>query len=184
MATFIMLPDGVTGTNDWQNYGGGTADHTLVDDDSFAGGSYIYETASDKVVTFTMTNPSVAEEDIDTINHVTIKLKAHYTNITGQSPPETKTLAVTLSSGVYAHLADTHTVTNSVYPLYTGDSEQYHHHSVAWGYSALEALQVKLTLTAGALRHEYVRVSYIYAEVDHTPAVAVTDNATFFGTNF
>ena len=44
MATFIMLPDGVTGTNNWQNYDGTTADHTLVDDDTITN-SYIYETA-------------------------------------------------------------------------------------------------------------------------------------------
>ena len=183
MATFIMLPDGVTGINNWQNYGGATADHTLVADDTYVN-SYVYETRLNSVVTFTMADPSVAEGDIDTINHVTIKLKAHYTNITGQSPPETKTLAVTLSSGVYAHLADTHTVTNSVYPLYTGDSEAYHHHTVAWSFSSIEALQVKLKLTQNARRFEYLRVSYIYAEVDYDAAVAVTDNATFFGANF
>ena len=183
MATFIMLPDGVTGTNNWQNYGGGTADHTLVDDDTFVT-SYVYETRINGVVTFTMADPSVAEEDIDTINHVTVKLKAHYTNTTGQSPPETKTLDVKQGSGIYVHPADTHTVTNSVYPLYTGDSEQYHHHNVDWTYSALEGLFVNLKLTQGARRFEYLRVSYIYAEVDYDPAVVAADNATFFGANF
>ena len=178
MATFIMLPDGVTGTNNWQNYGGGTADHTLVDDDSFAGGSYIYETAVNKVVTFTMADPSVDEEDIDTINHVTVKLKAHHTN-TGH----TKTLNATQISGIYAANTDLHIVTSSVYPLYTGVSEQYHHHTVAWTYSALEALRVKLELLQGAERHHYLRVSYIYAEVDYDE-VAAGDNATFFGANF
>ena len=127
MATFIMLPDGVTGTNDWQNYGGGTADHTLVDDDTFLGNSYIYETVLNKVVTFTMTDPSVAEEDIDRINHVTVKLKAHYTE-TGA----TKTLQVDMKSGIYTSNIDTHTVTSSIYPLYTGTSRQYHHHTVDW----------------------------------------------------
>ena len=178
MATFIMLPDGVTDTNDWQNYGGGTADHTLVDDDTFTGGSYIYETGLNKVVTFTMTNPSVAEEDIDTINHVTVKLKAFYSE-TGES----RTLDVTQHSEGYQGLADTHTVTASIYPLYTGASRQYWHHTTSWTYAALGDLQVKLKLTAGAARHYYMRVSYIYAEVDYDVAV-VTDNATFFGTNF
>ena len=176
MATFILLPDGVTGTNNWQNLGGATADHTLVDDDNPA---YIYETRINNEVTFTMTNPSVAEEDIDTINHVTVKLKAHYTE-TGQ----TKTLDVKLSSGVYSHPADTHTVTDASYPLYTGDSEPYHHHTVDWTYSALENIYVNLKLTQGAARNYYLRVSYIYAEVDYDPAVTVSDNATFFGANF
>ena len=182
MATFIMLPDGVTGTNDWQNYGGGTADHTMVDDDTFVS-SYVYETRINGVVTFTMADPSVAEGDIDTINHVTVKLKAHYTNTTGQSPPETKTLDVTQHSETYQGLADTHTVTASIYPLYTGASRPYHHHSTDWTYSALGDLEVNLKLTQGARRHEYLRVSYIYAEVDYDPAVVV-DNATFFGANF
>ena len=178
MATFIMLPDGVTGTNNWQNYGGATADHTMVDDDTFIT-SYIYETALNKEVTFTMTDPSVAEGDIDTINHVTVKLKAYYTE-TGQS----KTLDVKQGSGIYTHPADTHTVTNSIYPLYTGDSEAYHHHTVDWTYSALEDLEVQLKLTEGAARHHYLRVSYIYAEVDYDPAAVAEDNATFFGANF
>ena len=179
MATFIMLPDGATGTNNWQNYGGATADHTMVDDDSYVG-SYIYETSLDKIITFTMTNPSVAEGDIDTINHVTVKLKARYTEI-----GESRTLDVKQGSGIYVHPADTHTVTSSIYPLYTGTSRQYHHHTVDWEYSALEGLFVNLKLTEGAARHYYLRVSYIYAEVDYTAAVAaVEDNATFFGANF
>ena len=176
MATFIMLPDGVTGTNDWQNYGGGTADHTLVDDDT-AINSYVYETALNKEVTFTMADPSVDEGDIERVNHVTVKLKAHYTE-TGQ----TKTLDVTQISGSYQGLADTHTVTASIYPLYTGASRQYWHHTTSWTYAALGDLQVKLKLTAGAARHYYMRVSYIYAEVDYD--VAAADNATFFGANF
>jgi len=177
MATFIMLPDGVTGTNDWQNYGGGTADHVLVGTDAYAS-SYIYETALNKEVTFTMASPSVADAAIDTINHVTVKLKAHYTE-TGQ----TKTLDVKQGSGIYTHLADTHTVTDATYPLYTGDSEQYFHHAVAWTYVALVGLFVNLKLTQGATRHHYLRVSYIYAEVDYDPVVSA-DNATFFGANF
>ena len=182
MATFIMLPDGVTGMNDWQNYGGATANHIMVDDDTFVT-SYIYETRVNGEVTFTMADPSVAEGDIDTINHVTVKLKAHYTNTTGQSPPEMKKLAVTQHSEGYQGLADTHTVTASIYPLYTGASRPYHHHSTDWTYSALGDLEVNLRLTQGARRHEYLRVSYIYAEVDYDIVVAA-DNATFFGANF
>ena len=182
MATFIMIPDGVTGVNNWQNYGGATADYTMVDDDTYVT-SYVYETRIDGVVTFTMTNPSVAEEDIDTINHVTVKLKAHYTE-TGEDPPETRTLVVYMKSGFYTSNTDTHTVTEAIYPLYSGASAQYYHHSVAWTYSAVEGLLVNLKLTQGAIRDHYLRVSYIYAEVDYDPAVVSADNATFFGANF
>ena len=182
MATFILLPDGVTGTNNWQNFGGATADHTMVDDDTSVN-SYVYETRVNGEVTFTMANPSVAEEDIDTINHITIKLKAHYTE-TGEDPAETRTLEVSMKSGLYTSNTDTHTVTEASYPLYTGASEPYHHHSVAWTYSAVENLLVGLKLTQGATRFHYLRVSYIYAEVDYDPAVVSADNATFFGANF
>ena len=181
MAVFIMLPDGVTGTNGWQNYGGAIADHTMVDDDT-ASNSYVYETRLNGVVTFTMADPSVAEGDIDTINNITIKLKAHYTDI-GQDPAETRTLEVSMKSGLYTANTDTHTVTEALYPLYTGASEPYHHHSVAWTYSAVENLLVGLKLTQGAARFHYLRVSYVYAEVDYD-AVVSADNATFFGANF
>ena len=112
MATFIMLPDGVTGMNNWQNYGGATADHTMVDDDTFVT-SYIYETRVNGEVTFTMADPSVVEGDIDTINHVTVKLKAHYTEV-GAVPPAQITALLVLSSFEYALQASAWTVLSPV----------------------------------------------------------------------
>ena len=161
-----MLPDGVTGFNHWQNYGGGTADHTMVDDDT-AINSYIHETLNNQVVTFTMADPSVVEGDIDTINSVTVKIKAQY-----DQSSVTKDLKVEQTGGSISNGSDTHTLDDSAFPLYTGTAEQYSTGTTAWEYSDLEDLQVKLTTIDRANRFYYYKVSYIYAEVDYVAAAA------------
>ena len=173
MATFIMLPDGVTGTNNWKNWCSnpnlnlcGAADHTLVDDDT-ATNSYIHETMNNQVVTFTMADPSVVEGDIDTINSVTVKIKAQY-----DQSSVTKDLKVEQTGGSISNGSDTHTVNDDVFPLYTGTAEQYSTGTTAWEYSDLEDLQVKLTTIDRANRFYYYKVSYIYAEVDYVAAAA------------
>ena len=173
MATFIMLPDGVTGTNNWKNWCSnpnlnfcGAADHTLVDDDT-ATNSYIHETLNNQVVTFTMTDPSVDEGDIDTINSVTVKIKAEYAESS-----VTKDLKVEQTGGSISNGSDTHTLDDSAFPLYTGTAEQYSTGTTAWEYSDLEDLQVKLTTIDRANRFYYYKVSYIYAEVDYVAAAA------------
>ena len=173
MATFIMLPDGVTGTNNWKNWCSnpnlnfcGAADHTLVDDDT-ATNSYIHETMNNQVVTFTMADPSVVEGDIDTINSVTVKIKAEYAESS-----VTVDLKVEQTGGSISNGSDTHTLDDSAFPLYTGTAEQYSTGTTAWEYSDLEDLQVKLTTIDRANRFYYYKVSYIYAEVDYVAAAA------------
>ena len=168
MATFIMLPDGVTGTNNWRNWCSngnintcGAADHTLVDDDT-ATNSYIHETIDDHVITFTMTNPPIAEGSIDTINSVTIKLKAQH-NKSGV----TKDLKVEQTGSDISNGSDTHTLDDSAFPLYTGTAETTYDGSTGWTYSKLEDLNIKLTALERATRNYFYKVSYIYAEVDY-----------------
>ena len=168
-----MLPDGVTGTNNWKNWCSnpnlnfcGAADHTLVDDDT-ATNSYIHETMNNQVVTFTMADPSVVEGDIDTINSVTVKIKAQY-----DQSSVTKDLKVEQTGGSISNGSDTHTLDDSAFPLYTGTAEQYSTGITAWEYSDLEDLQVKLTTRDRANRFYYYKVSYIYAEVDYVAAAA------------
>ena len=175
MATFSMVPDGIAGgtTNNWKNWClninqnlCGAADHSLVDD-LVSTNSYIHETLSNSVVTFTMTNPSVPEANIADINTVTIKIHATYTE-TGQ----TKTLKVEQTGTGISNGYDSHTITSDSYPLYTGAAETKPDSSVpevAWSYTNLENLRVKLTLTQNAARNKFMRVSYIYAEVDYDP---------------
>ena len=168
-----MLPDGVTGTNNWKNWCSnpnlnlcGAADHTLVDDDT-ATNSYIHETMNNQVVTFTMADPSVDGGDIDTINSVTVKIKAEYAEL-----GVTVDLKVEQTGGSISNGSDTHTLDDSAFPLYTGTAEQYSTGTTAWEYSDLEDLQVKLTTIDRANRFYYYKVSYIYAEVDYVAAAA------------
>ena len=82
MATFTMLPDGVTGTNQWQNPPGGTCAASNVDADN-GDTDYCYETLNSHEVTFTMAAPSVAEANIASITNVRISLSAAYTATSG-----------------------------------------------------------------------------------------------------
>ena len=160
MATFTMLPDGIAvgTTNNWKNWCSnlnlntcGAADHTLVDDDT-ATNSYIHETLNDQVVTFTMANPSVVEGDIDTINSVTVKIKAQY-----DQSSVTKDLKVEQTGGSISNGSDTHTLDDSAFPLYTGTAEQYSTGTTAWEYSDLEDLQVKLTTIDRAIAISFIK---------------------------
>ena len=181
MASFTMLPNGVTGTNNWLNFGGATADHTLVDDDTDSS-SYIYENTLNGEITFTLANPSVSEGDIDTINSVTVKVKGHHTGLGN------KNLQVEQTGSGISNGSDTHSIArNTSYPTYTGAAEQYYTGESVWTYAKLEDLQVKLTLLQATASFRFtVRVSYIEVIVDYDEAgeEAVVYNATIFGTNF
>ena len=74
MATFIMLPDGVTGTNEWDNPSGGTAAASNFDEDD--GDTDYGRAIANQEISLTFADPSVAKEDIETINSVTIKTKS------------------------------------------------------------------------------------------------------------
>ena len=80
MAQFTLLPDGTTGTNNWEcSTGSDFVDLVDEDDDS----TYIYETAFNGQITYTFANPSVAESDIDFDEDVTVSAfaHAHYTDL-------------------------------------------------------------------------------------------------------
>ena len=178
MATFIMLPDGVTGTNNWQNYDGTTADHTLVDDDTITN-SYIYETAQNGEITFTLANPSVAEADIDFSQDVTVtpKAKAHYTR-SGLSLD----MNIRVTGTGISIPGDTVSVAyNAMFPTYTGASTTVKSIGTDWDYTGLENAQIYLKCAGRVARFQYLRVSYVYLEVDYSEP---TGNTIFFGTNF
>ena len=54
--------------------------------------------------------------------------------------------------------------------------------STAWSLSEINGLQMNLELTA--ISAGTVGITYVYFIVTYTSATTVTDNATFFGTNF
>ena len=82
MATFIMLPDGTTGTNEWKNTGLGACAASNIDNDN-GNTDYCKEITDSHEVTFTMAAPSVAEAAIDSITSVRVSVSAAYTATSG-----------------------------------------------------------------------------------------------------
>ena len=179
MATFILLPDGVTGTNNWSTSTG--SDYVdLVDEDDDS--TFIHEVTLNGEITYTFADPSLAESGIDFDEDVTVTVKAHahYTNTSG-----TVNLQMTTTGTDITLPAVTRAIDNSAYPVYDGSSTTFKSIGTDWDYAGLENIQVKLKLTSRPARFRFLRVAYLYISVDYTAtAVTVTDNAVFFGTNF
>jgi len=192
MAYFIMLPDGTTGTNEWHKSDVGETEETLVQSDDGAT-SYIYEQASaNQEITFTMADPSVAEEDIDFDETVTVTpyMHADYTFVGGtdMGAPHTYTyLKIQLTGTGISLIASSQTLTteDGSYPAYHGLAATTPAFLTDWDYVGLQNCQVKLENTSRPLRFHPIRVTYVFVRVDYTEAVtAAADNATFFGANF
>ena len=179
MANFTLLPTGVTGTNNWAcSTGSDFVDLVDEDDDS----TYIFEITQNHEINYTFADPSVAEGAIDFDEDVTVSARAHahYTE-TGASV----NMQITTNGTGITLVGVTRAVDDSAFPVYTGQSGTNKSFGNDWDYAALQALQMKLTCTGRPARFNYLRVSYIYFRVAYTEAaVTVTDNATFFGTNF
>jgi len=181
MANFILLPDGTTGTNEWGNTGGSSYEESVQinDDDT----SFVWETRMGHEITFTMANPGVAEEDIDFNEDVTVTpyITAHYHDGSGTVE---MTIKIT-GTGILVALATKDITVDSNYPTYSGNSTTSKSFGNDWDYAGLENIQVKLDCTGRPIRFSYLRVSYLYVNVEYTAAaVAVADNSTFFGANF
>ena len=179
MAVITLLPTGVTGTNNWAcSTGSDFVDLVDEDDDS----TYIFELSQNHEINYTFADPAVAEGDMDFDEDVTVTAyaNAHYTDTGGTVAMSIRTNGTGISLA-----AVTVTVDDSAYPSYTGTTGTIKSFGNDWDYAALQALQMKLICTGRPARFNYLRVSYIYFRVAYTEAaVTVTDNATFFGTNF
>ena len=179
MATFSLLPTGVTGTNNW-SVSTGIDFIDLVDEDDDS--TYIFEITINHEINYTFADPLIAEGDIDFNEDVTVSAKAHahYTETGASVAMSIQTNGTGISLGAAAVSVD-----DSAFPVYTGLSGTTKSLGSDWDYAALQALQMKLTCTGRPARFNYLRVSFIYFKVDYTAAVAAArDNATFFGTNF
>tara|TARA_R100000008_G_scaffold15710_1_gene7675 strand:- start:1783 stop:2322 length:540 start_codon:yes stop_codon:yes gene_type:complete len=179
MANFILLPDGTTGTNNWScSTGSDFVDLVDEDDDS----TYVWETLQNGEITYTLANPSVAESGIDFGEDVTVtpRVHAHYTG-TGSV-----NMTIQLTGTGILRVASTVAVDNSAYPAYSGSATTLKSPGTAWDYTGLENVQIKIKCTGRPARFKYLRVAYMYLDVDYTEAavVATTDNSVFFGTNF
>ena len=177
MAIFILLPNGVTGTNNWSTSTG--SDYVdLVDEDDDS--TFIHEVTLNGEITYTFADPSLAESGIDFDEDVTVTVKAHahYTNTSG-----TVNLQMTTNGTDITIPAVTRAIDNSAYPVYDGSSTTFKSIGTDWDYAGLQNCQVKLENTSRPARFHSIRVSYVYIRVAYTAAV-VSDNSTFFGANF
>jgi len=177
MATFIMIPETQSGTNQWlASTGTDFVDIVDEDDDS----TYIHETRSSHEINYVMTNPSVSEASIDFNEDVTVtpKIMAHHTGA------GTIDLELDIAGIGIGYTANQVSVSNdSSFPTYsfTGTTEKTS--GTDWDYAGLQNCSVKLICRTNLARFQSVRVSYIFLNVDYTVA-AVAANATFFGANF
>tara|TARA_Y100000310_G_C20308475_1_gene635084 strand:+ start:139 stop:708 length:570 start_codon:yes stop_codon:yes gene_type:complete len=189
MAQFIMLPDGVDGTNEWHASSGSDFAKLVTSDDGVS--NYVYEQASAyQEITFTMANPSVAEADIDFDEDVSVQahMKADYTFVGGTdlgAPHTYSYLKIQITGTGISIAASSKTLTteDGSYPLYSGSATTNQAFLTPWDYDGLENCQIKLENTSRPARYHPIRVTYVYITVDYTSLVAA-DNATFFGANF
>ena len=180
MATFIMIPQTQSGTNQW-SASTGTDFVDIVDEDDDS--TYIYETRSGQRISYTMTNPSVIEADIDFNEDVTVtpKVMAHHTG-TG-----TANLEFDITGVGIGYTANQVSVSNdSSFPTYSFTSTTEKTSGTDWDYAGLIACNARLTCATNLARFRQLQVSYIWIRVDYTaPTVTtITHNAPFFGTNF
>ena len=178
MATFTLLPDGTTGTNNWTcSTGSDFVDLVDEDDDS----TYIYETLQNGEITYAFANPSVSESDIDFTEDVTVSAFAH----AHYNGPGSVNMQITTTGSGITLPGVTVGVDSSTYPAYSGASGTVKSMGTDWDYAGLENLQMKLKCTGRPARFRSLRVSYIFFTVDYTEAVtAAVDNSIFFGSNF
>jgi hypothetical protein len=181
MATFIMLPDGDVIT-EWDASGGGTSAYTDVDNDD-GNTQYVFSDTGNERFQVTLAAPSVAEADINMSAGITVTIKASASKtLSGNSGVDFYQLGTAADSSVISNGSDRITVLSGGYATYSGTAETTSDGSDVWVYGDLAGLQIRLVKFRND-RFGQLRVSYLYAEVDYTPAVAA-DNATFFGANF
>ena len=181
MAQFIMLPDGDL-LQQWDSSGGGTSSYTDVDDDN-GDTQYAFSNTTGERIIVELATPSVASEDVDTVNSVTIKASVKKYSI-GTSYLILQQRGIAADSSSISNGSDTITIASSLtYSTISGTAETTSDGSDAWVYGDLAGLQIRLDKYRND-RFGELRVSYLYAEVDYTEAAAAADNATFFGANF
>ena len=182
MATFILNPNG-TGTILWSASDGGTATYEYVDSDDTS--DYLYSATNGQRIIVDMQSPSdvgVNSGDVDTINSVTLKIKAQKT-LLGSGFVTVQQLGTSADGTTIGTGTSSITLSGS-WATYAGTAQTTSDGSNDWVYGDLAGLQLRVNQFRNP-RFGQNQVAYLYAEVDYTPATAtVTHNATFFGSNF
>tara|TARA_R100001594_G_scaffold147416_1_gene200361 strand:- start:17 stop:550 length:534 start_codon:yes stop_codon:yes gene_type:complete len=177
MATFNLLPETQSGTNEWSISAGTNYVNVINEDDD---STYIYETRRQQEINYTTVNPAIAEAGMDFTENVTVTpyVHAHHTG-TGTVNLDIQLLGVGISLS-----ATTKAISNdSSFPAYAGTATTNKSIGTSWDYSGLQAINLKLECQTNLARFQSLRVSYAYIKVDYT-AVVATSNSVFFGANF
>jgi len=180
MATFIMLPDG-DAIQEWDASGGGTSSYTDVDNDNGDTEYAFSNTTGERMVVDLVPSP-VASGDVDTINSVTIKASVKKYSL-GTAYVILRQSGTAADSSAIDNGPDTLALNIGSYTTVSGPAEPRSDGLNLWDYGDLAGLQLRVNQHRN-LRFGHNRISYLYAEVDYTPAVVTADNATFFGANF
>ena len=175
MATMILLPN-ATGSFDSEWVAVGEASHHECLDDDNAATSYSKCSTDTKTMIIEYANPSVAEADIASIESVRFLSSGKSVH---RSDPSRVSISFEAPTAGFAEIAvyDAH---RTNFETINGTARTTSDGLAAWTYSDLEDLAIRCTLNDTAA----VRLSYLALIVSYTEAVAVTNNATFFGANF
>jgi hypothetical protein len=176
MATMILLPnaDGAVSLQ-WTVVGLGISEMWEALDDDNDGASYAKCSADTRTMVIEYADPSVAAEDIASIDSVRFLSSGKGVHRTDPSLVdisfEAPTAGFSETASYDAHRTNYETINGTARTTSDGSN--------AWTYHNLQALEMLCTKN-GAVE---IYLSYLALEVTYTPAVAA-DNATFFGANF
>ena len=184
MPTVNLLPDADVSNSPAWTIGSGSDVYAMLDDDDTGhvgtDSSDIEATAIDKVCQVSMQDHSLAGGT--TINSVTAVVKH---NNRGRGVTYGILVETTHSGGTYygeniygngaASWVTTTLTERTVSDGGTGGS-------TAWTLAEIDGLQMNLELTA--ISGGTTGITYAYFIIDYTAPVAITNNATFFGSNF
>ena len=180
MATVNLLPDGDISNSPAWTIGTGSDVYAVLDDDDTghvtSDSSDIEATAIGKICEVEMQNHSL--DAGTTINSVTSVVKH---NNRGRGTTYRIQVEINHSGGTY-YTENIEGNGASSWVTTTQTARTTSDGSTAWTLAEIDGLQMQLALTSHS--GGTTGITYAYFIIDYTAPTAVTDNATFFGTNF
>ena len=192
MATVNLLPNADVSNSPAWNISIGSDVYAVLDDDHTGNPtgdpSQITAAASGKVFDIgfqSLADVGVDSGDIDTIDSVQGVIKANV-----YERAKTYELRMRIINGVDGSVFWTYESTGTIGATNSWDTHTFTqrdgydsgHASSGWSGGQIDGIRMEIKLAA--LSGGTARVTYAYFIVTYTPAVTVSDNATFFGANF